>query len=81
MVPVVMLELAILTTYAVAKQQQLSNRQGEITTAAAWNTASLCKLTVKIDCNTKMNLSKKRKSTEVTVQAEDAENLIVEGRR
>ena len=79
MVPVVMLELAILITYAVAKQQQVSNRQGEITTAAAWNTASICKLTVKIDCNTKMNLSKR--STEVTVQAEDAENLIVEGRR
>jgi len=36
---------------------------------------------VKIDCNTKVNLSEKRKSTGVTVQAEDAENLTVEGRR
>ncbi len=47
MVPVVMLELAILTAYAIAKQQQVSNRQGEITVAAAWVAASLRKLTVK----------------------------------
>ncbi len=35
MVPVVMLELAILTACAVAKQQQVSNRQAKITVAAA----------------------------------------------